>query len=189
MIFFGHTGIGYRLCRSWLHRPQYFKFVYPFFVGALLPDLIDKPLYYLLSWSSHAQGAELGLICGTRTFGHTLFFFIFVSLFCKWALKDQKWAALGLGILSHLVLDHAGDFVEYFIWEGKSFSPYFGWASDRWKGLFFPLLGPHFPIYPYGNWYQHFWHKIKPVFLLAEVLGLYWTWIYFYRVRVSAPER
>src|SRR4051812_43796707 len=67
MFALGHVGIGRRLV------PRYRAFTarerWIFALGALLPDLIDKPLYYIPSWITGKRGAELGLIAGTHSFG------------------------------------------------------------------------------------------------------------------------
>jgi hypothetical protein len=47
MFFFGHLGVGATLVRPWKERLP-FRWV---LLGAVLPDLIDKPLYYGLSWA------------------------------------------------------------------------------------------------------------------------------------------
>ncbi len=75
MFVLGHLGIGKRLAA---HPYRRFSRVdkRAFFVGALLPDLIDKPLYYGWSWLTGKHGAEAGLISGTHLFGHTGLFLL-----------------------------------------------------------------------------------------------------------------
>ena len=67
-----------------------------FFVGALLPDLIDKPLYYGWSWLTGKHGADAGLISGTHLFGHTgVFLLALVSP--RWLTRAHAVAGAGDG--------------------------------------------------------------------------------------------
>ena len=70
MFALGHLGIGKKLAA----RP--FRHFSPaerraFFVGALLPDLIDKPLYYIPAWLTGKEGAAAGILSGTHLFAHS----------------------------------------------------------------------------------------------------------------------
>ena len=58
MFVFGHIGIGRALVRPWQARLP----AVPLILGMLLPDIIDKPLYYSRIWP---------FIARFRTFGHT----------------------------------------------------------------------------------------------------------------------
>ena len=99
----GHLAIAWLSARRWdtLRAPgSYRKHVLaPVFLGALLPDLIDKPIYLL-------GGSVYG-----RTLGHSLLFF---GLLCAFAALAQRitrgeeriaisWLAAGVG--THLLLD------------------------------------------------------------------------------------
>src|SRR4030081_2777887 len=75
------------------------------FCGTLLADLVDKPLYYALVLASGRRGAELGLISGTRTFGHTLLLVVALWLL----LPRRAGTPLALGMITHLGLDELGD--------------------------------------------------------------------------------
>ena len=69
MFVLGHLGIGSRLLFSLRTRlPAGWLYL-----GCLLPDLIDKPLFYVPLLVMHQQ---LPLITGTRTFGHTGLFLL-----------------------------------------------------------------------------------------------------------------
>jgi hypothetical protein len=74
MMIFGHLGIGLRLARPFSVPPGWLL------LGTLLPDLLDKTTYYGLSVALGARGADLGLISGTRTFGHTAAFLLLLAL-------------------------------------------------------------------------------------------------------------
>jgi hypothetical protein len=115
-------------------------------VGGLLPDLIDKPLYYGLVFATGRRGVELGLVSGTRTFGHTGLLLIAVAALAV-ARRSLFLRAMAWGVLSHLVLDVAGDLY------GLAFGPREG--PSILSALFFPLLGPHFPVSPFHSVREH----------------------------------
>ncbi|HUJ26608.1 MAG TPA: metal-dependent hydrolase [Myxococcales bacterium] len=107
--------------------------VWPLVIGCLLPDLIDKPLYYL---TPHTD-----LISGSRTFGHTLLFL--AALIAAAAISRSRvvWA-LAAGVATHLLLDSAGEpFArhdpESVIWRAI-FWPFYGhgrFPEARWNSL------------------------------------------------------
>ena len=70
MFALGHLGIGKKLAARPFRR---FSAVErrAFFIGALLPDLIDKPLYYIPAWLTGRHGAAAGILSGTHLFAHT----------------------------------------------------------------------------------------------------------------------
>ena len=99
MYFFFHlfTGIvlGF-LCSELLHDRRW---LIPCTIGAVLPDLIDKPLGYLFLSSSIGHG---------RIFTHTLLLALLIIGVgvVYWHIRhDPGLAALGTGILSHQALD------------------------------------------------------------------------------------
>lgn len=113
-------------------------------VGALLPDLIDKPL-----------GRILYGTFGCRIFGHTLLFLLIVALAGLGLQRLGRQSALlvlGLGILSHLLLD--GMFLD-----GHT--------------LLWPALGVSFPTVATGNWEQAMVHELSasPEIYLTELAG------------------
>jgi membrane-bound metal-dependent hydrolase YbcI (DUF457 family) len=115
----------------------------------ILPDLIDKPLYYSLSFYLQKRGAELGLISGSRTFGHTALFVIFIcGLF--WITKDRKFKMVALGLATHLFLDQVGDFGRF---------TYVSW----------PITA--FPIMPFENTADHLLSVLRPYVLFGEIVG------------------
>jgi len=148
-----------------------------FLLGTLLPDLIDKPLYYALRL---ALGHPAGIIVGTRTFGHTLLFV--VLLFAM--LPRRIGAPLSLGMLTHLSLDVLGDFVGPLIpWLGQHLS-----SPNMLHAIFFPLLGLRFPVMPFKNALEHAATLGNPWILTGELVGaalLVWQW----RSGVFAPLR
>jgi hypothetical protein len=85
VFLFAHLGIGVRSIR-WIEGlsrkgTRALLPIAPLFLGTLLPDLIDKPLYYGLSWLTGLRGAELGVIAGTRSFGHSWILLLLLTIF------------------------------------------------------------------------------------------------------------
>jgi hypothetical protein len=118
MFIFGHLGIGRRLASPWRARLP----ALPLMLGMLLPDLIDKPLYY----------ARISpFISSTRTLGHT---FLFLILLCGYAVarRSSTAAALAVGVVTHLLLD---GFLETFDSRG---------LASSWHALAWPFMSPHF---------------------------------------------
>jgi hypothetical protein len=154
----GHTVVGPRLVR--LLRPR--LALGWLAAGGLLPDLVDKPLYYGLVLATGRRGAELGLVSGTRTFGHTgLFLLVFVAL-ALWR-RSAVLAAIAWGIASHLFLDNVGDLL--------------GWITTPPEGtttlhaLVFPLLGWRFPVSPFLDVKQHLLSVTRVWVILGELAG------------------
>src|SRR6476619_2655831 len=98
MFVMGHVGIGRALVRRWrAHLP-----LVPLSIGMLLPDLIDKPLYYSRLWP---------YITATRTFGHTGVLLL-VLAGAGVLLESRVLKALAVGVATHLLLDTIGDMPE-----------------------------------------------------------------------------
>lgn len=162
MLILGHLGIGSRLARR-------FKRGLPtsaLLLGTVLPDLVDKPLFYL--------GGPLGLsawIPGTRTFGHTAIV-LFLLSGLAFLRKSKPIAAVTLGILTHLYLDGLSD--------------HFALGRSQWltSGLFWPFAREGFPSWT-GGWQEHLAHSaLNPVILGGEVLGAFLlTWEFRSRKR------
>ena len=153
MLPLGHLGIGLQVARP-LRRDLPLK---PLLIGTLLPDLIDKPLYYGLSWATGRQGFDLGLISGTRTFGHTLLFAASLAAVAA-AKRSKTLAALALGTATHLILDVVTD-----IFTRR--------ADFSMRVLAWPLLGWQFPGYTYSGLREHLAQYHEPFLLYAETIG------------------
>jgi hypothetical protein len=173
MFPLGHLGIGTfaaarRVSRNGLPW---------FLLGTLLPDLIDKPLYYALRL---ALGHPAWIVVGTRTFGHTLLFVLLLFA----VLPRRIGAALSLGMLTHLSLDVLGDFVGPLVpWLDQHLS-----SPNMLHAIFFPLLGLRFPVMPFKNALEHAATLGNPWILTGELVGaalLVWQW----RSGVFAPLR
>lgn len=155
MILFGHLGIGSFLAkplgrglpRSWL------------LMGTVFPDLLDKPLYYSLKLVTGKSGTELGLISGTRTFGHTALLLLCIAGIASWK-KSRNLAALALGISTHLLLDGGVDM----------YGRYLGHSTT--SALFWPFVTSRFPVFPHSGVQGHFVNPATPLLSAAEILGL-----------------
>jgi hypothetical protein len=120
----------------------------------LLPDLIDKALYY---------GARGSLVTTTRTFGHTG-----LALAIGWALARRHRAVLGLaaGATTHVLLDLALDVT----------APASGAPGSEWIALTWPLHGLTFPMDPYTGLTSHLALLLgDPRIVISEIVGVVLT--------------
>ncbi len=168
MFVLGHLGLGKKLAA----RP-YRRFSRgdkrAFFAGTLLPDLIDKPLFYVHFWLT---GRRDGLLSGTHLFGHTGLFLLVLSA-AALATRSSALRALAIGVATHLVLDFVG-------------------LSMDLGTLLWPLFGWRFPLYPFNTLGQHLTTVFRPVTLAGELLGgavLAWDWRRSRRAAGATPER
>ena len=153
MFLLGHLGFGLRTARPF-RRGLPLK---PLLLGTLLPDLIDKPLYYGLSLATDRRGVALGLISGTRTFGHTLLFTASLAGLAA-ARRSKLFAALALGAATHLFLDVVSD-------------AFTRRADFSLRVLVWPLMGWRFPGSLYSNLGEHLGQFHEPFFFYAELAG------------------
>ncbi len=134
-------------------------------VGALLPDIIDKPMGHFLFRETFSSG---------RIFSHT---FLFAALVAIAGLllyrKHRRTGALALaaGTFSHLVLDQM-------------------WRTPQ--TLWWPLLGLAFPEIETADWLRGLFLALTgdPSVYIPELLGLgilaWFGWELFRRGRVRA---
>ena len=176
MLFLGHAGIGTRLLKP-ISRALPLGWT---IFGTLLPDLIDKPLYYGLSFVTGLRGEALGLISGTRTLGHTAILLVCVTLFAV-VRRSPKVAGIALGMATHLFLDGFGDY-----WDASETRP-------ARQALLFPLLGAHFAHYPFQDLGDHLQTSLTSQYnLWGEALGgTFLAWELWLRdrmkVKLNAP--
>lgn len=123
MLLFGHIGVtlGVFFVLG-IFIPRLRTIIDPKYlvIGALLPDLVDKPLGRVIFASTLENG---------RIIGHTLLFSLTFSLIGLYLYKkrgDLRIISLSIGSFFHLMEDQM-------------------WASP--KTLFWPLLGLRFPRY------------------------------------------
>lgn len=160
MWIFGHLGIGSKLAAPLSRKLPYGWLLF----GTLLPDLVDKTLYYSLAFATGRRGYEIGLISGTRTLGHTaIFAFIFALL--ATLRRSKLLAALVLGIASHLVLDGFQDYWFHRVLHLEG-------DSSLLLAALFPFYENHFAEMPYGSWLDHLKSGTQPLLIFGESLGI-----------------
>lgn len=121
MLLFGHLGITLGIVLGLgILIPRLKTFIDPKYliIGALLPDLIDKPIGRVIFASTIANG---------RIIGHTLLFallLILIGLYIYEKNKDKRALTLGIGSFFHILEDQM-------------------WAQP--ETFFWPLLGLNFP--------------------------------------------
>jgi hypothetical protein len=168
MFVFGHTGIGRTLAAPFARGlPDAW-----FMVGALLPDLVDKTLYYVMSAATGLHGADLGLISGTRTWGHTgILLLAFTGLAAF--QKSRAWAALALGMGTHLLLDA---FMDLRVGDDP-------WLNGVVVAVFFPGAGIRFPVSPFPDALAHAQGLLRREIILTEGIGLLLLGWHFWKSR------
>lgn len=168
MFILGHAGIGSRLgalvprVRA-AHAPGWL------ILGTLLPDLIDKPLYYGLKLATGREGAALGLISCTRTIGHSALFALLVWMLLRALRRRRAAPAVLAGMATHWLLDLGGDVAGYLGHALGMTSAPAGFSSVR--ALLFPLLGGHFAISPFHSAREHLTSLVQTYTLAGELVG------------------
>ncbi|MDF1595514.1 MAG: metal-dependent hydrolase [Acidimicrobiia bacterium] len=124
-------------------------------LGAILPDLIDKPIGTILFADTFESG---------QIFGHSLLFssmlMVMVLLFTGRGVRRRRLMALAIGSLFHLVLDGMWTVKETFLW------PAFGWG---------------FPPGPEAYWGSLLERlAANPWILMQEALGIIYL-VYLWR--------
>jgi LexA-binding, inner membrane-associated putative hydrolase len=130
MFPLAHLGIGSAVTRL-LPVKLPFRWV---LVGTVLPDLIDKPVFFCLSRCFPEAGWE----AGKRGFAHTLVFLLLLAAFSR-ARKSAALWAITAGTATHLVLDVISKSTE-----GSST------ALGSLRVLFWPIAGWSFPTLSHG---------------------------------------
>ena len=149
MFALGHLGLGKKIAA----RP-YRRFSRAerraFFLGALLPDLVDKPLFYLPFWLTGGRSAR-GILSGTHLWAHTLVFLLVLAAVAI-ITRSRPLRAVAIGVATHFVLDVVG--------------------LSMGKGtLLWPVFGWRFPAYPFRGLGHHLATILSPITLAGEVLG------------------
>jgi hypothetical protein len=167
MFLLGHVGIGKKMAARPYRRFSRVE-KRAFFVGVLLPDLIDKPLYYVATWLTGKRGAAAGILSGTHLFAHTGLF-LGVLVVAGLATRSRPLRALAIGVATHLALDGVG-------------------LTLNLKTLLWPLLGWHFPSYPFRSLTAHLGTILRPVTFAGEALGAAFLWSDYRRARRRATD-
>ena len=126
-------------------------------LGCLLPDLIDKPLFYGLLWT---RGHPDTLISGSRSIAHSGLFALALLALAFALRRPALWAVIA-GVATHLVLDIGGELVA-------------GARDDSsiWIAIFFPAFGWRFPRAPFHSLYEHLRVNADNLYVIAgEIIG------------------
>lgn len=163
MFIFGHLGFGLKIAQPVSEKRFSKAWI---LVGTLVPDLVDKPIYYGLSWLTGKSGAELGVFAGTRTLGHTGIFLI-TLIFMTYLLQGRRarifLESLCIGVSTHLLLDNLGDALQLFHVGSDT--------SQNLRVVAWPLFGLQFPVYPFHGVKSHLSLLKEPYFLMTETFG------------------
>jgi len=151
MFPLGHLGLGQQLIPARLRKRLSLPLLW---LGCLLPDLIDKPLW--LAQITRHLPLSLSFLRGTRMLGHTLLLVAALAL-AAGLLRSWGLAAVALGALTHAALDLAGDLAT---------APRADWKI--W--LLWPLFGIRFEAAGDEAVLQH-WLSEKYLYLAGELLG------------------
>lgn len=153
MFVLGHVGIGPRLLGSVRRRLPARWLV----VGCLLPDLIDKPLFYGLLWG---EGHADALIRGSRSVGHSGLFLLALIALAAVARRASIWALVA-GVTTHLALDVLGELI-------TSAGP----DSSIWLAIFYPAFDGRFPKAYFGSMLEHLKLTAESYYVIAgEIVG------------------
>lgn len=174
MLILGHIGIGTWICTP-LRGRRYPLPWRPLVVGTLLPDLIDKPLFYGLEavlGRDHVWVAQV--IAGTRSLGHTALGLL-ALLALAYFRRSRLLSALALGVATHLLLDQLAETLALAISPGTLLPE----ASRFRVALLYPLEGWRFPQAIAPSLDAHLRSLATPLQLGGEALGLaliLWQW-------------
>jgi hypothetical protein len=155
VLLLGHMGFGDLLARPLAGRLER-RWV---LLGTLVPDLLDKALYYALRLGTGRVGADLGLVSGTRTFGHTGLFLVLLALTAL-LCRSRTLLALALGVATHVPLDIGLDLLS-----GRT-------ASSALLAFVFPLRGLRFAVMAFRSPLEHLRAVLDPAHLVTEAIGL-----------------
>jgi len=159
MFALGHLGLGKTIAarpyRRFSRREKR-----AFFLGTLLPDLIDKPLFYLPFWITGRRGE---ILSGTHLFAHTGLFLLALTA-AALLTRSPPLRALAIGVATHFVLDCVG-------------------LSMGLGTLLWPLLGWNFPSFPFKNLGHHLATILNPVTLAGELAGGAILWWDYHKAR------
>jgi hypothetical protein len=153
MFVLGHVGIGPRLLLGLRRRLPAGWLA----LGCLLPDLIDKPLFYGLLWT---EGHADALIAGSRSIGHSGLFFLLLLGIALLVRRPAAWAVFA-GVATHLALDVLGELI-------------MGAEAETsiWLAILFPALGWQFPRAYFSSMLEHLRISAASAYVVAgELLG------------------
>jgi hypothetical protein len=156
VLVLGHLGFGSALVRP-LASGLRMRWL---LLGTLLPDVVDKTVYYALALATGRSGAGIGLISGTRTFGHTALL-LAALLILGWWSRSSAILGIALGLATHTPLDVALDFLTQRT------------ESSALLAFVFPLRGLRFAVMPYRSPLEHFSGLLDSAHLVTDTLGAF----------------
>ena len=145
LFILGHIGIG----RAIVGQKGRALPLLPLALGMILPDLIDKSLYYLRLSS---------FISCTRTFAHTGLFLVGLAA-VAWLRRSRAWSAIALGVATHVLLD----------WTLDQFSTQ---PSSELVAFAWPFLSSRFASYQFNSPLDQLEHLANWRILVTEAIGL-----------------
>jgi inner membrane protein len=163
MIFFGHIGItllfAYLIFSIFKEKIDY-RFL---IVGAILPDLIDKPIGQYIFVSTFDNG---------RIFGHTILFVLLLTMIALYV--ERKYRFLGISVLALGTLMHQ---TEDQMW----MSPF----TSLW-----PTMGGQFPKLDLQDYAGYILDELfhEPSAYVPEIIGLAIIAGFVYRFRLYRPD-
>ena len=161
-VLFWHLGGGLFLGR-WVFRDPAMD-LRVLALGAVLPDLIDKPIGSILFTDYFMTG---------RIYAHTLLFAVValsavMVLTRRGSAARKRWMALPIGVFFHLLLDMPLD------------------AETLW----WPVLGVEFPSFAKGAFVDLVAYLLRSPWVVAqELLGLSYLIALYRRARLGDPDR
>jgi len=105
MLLFAHIGLTLAFAEMMRRAVGLRIPIIPLAIGSMLPDLIDKPLGYIL-YGTPAMG---------RIYAHT-FLFLLLLFVLTVTLENRLIFAIFFGVLSHLILDSIWRSPKIFLW-------------------------------------------------------------------------
>lgn len=160
MLPFGHLGIGSKLVSPWTRELPRWGIL----LGTVLPDLVDKPLFYANSWLS--PGTALSLVTSTRTFSHTAIFLVALTALAV-ARRSKLAAALALGVATHLLLDNVQDALIDRLMPDPTKPP----LDGAFVALLWPFYRSEFPSVRFSSMGGHLDASLNPITIGFEVVG------------------
>jgi hypothetical protein len=158
-----HLGIGSRLVSPWTRSLPRWAVL----LGTVLPDLIDKPLYYLVLLVAPLRHVGLDFINNSRTVAHTGMFLLVLTGLAV-LRRSRVLAALALGVASHLLLDNLADSLFDTFMPDPSLPP----THSALVALLWPFKQASFPRSPFHTFEGHMHRSFNPLSLGFEVVGL-----------------
>ncbi len=175
MWIFGHLGIGSQMAAPFSKRLPWGWLL----IGTLVPDMIDKPLYYGLHFATGLSSSDLGLISCTRTIGHSGLLLILISVLAYFK-KFRSLGSVALGMGTHLILDGLQDV--WFLSHG-----YPGPSATLWA-VAFPYFG-RFAAMPFDNLHDHLKTGSQPIVVIGEIVGILFLAFDFWRRKITQRIR